>query len=94
MSKGVARSGPRSKVGSRASIPGENTAEVADQRRRMTAEAAYFLAETRAFACRCAVHDWLAAEKQIDVLLANDLKSAEIRQDRSGLIRPSAAGGK
>ena len=42
----------------------------ADERRRLIAEAAYFKAEARGFAAGGEVDDWIAAEAEIDALLA------------------------
>lgn len=47
----------------------------AEERERMIAEAAYFLAEQRGFAGDLAVEDWLAAEAQVDELLRSSGKS-------------------
>ena len=41
----------------------------AEQRRRMIAEAAYFLAQRRGFANGDATRDWLLAEAEIDLVL-------------------------
>ena len=41
-----------------------------DQRNAMIAEAAYFKAESRDFAPGQEVADWLAAEREVEVLLA------------------------
>lgn len=41
-----------------------------EQRRRMIAEAAYYLAQRRGFAAGDVTADWLAAEAQIDRMLA------------------------
>ncbi|WP_369612927.1 DUF2934 domain-containing protein [Marichromatium sp. PS1] len=47
----------------------EVAGEGAARRRRMIAEAAYYLAERRGFAPGGAERDWLAAERTIDALL-------------------------
>lgn len=52
--------------------PTAQTAAVSDdQRRGMIAEAAYFHAEQRGFAPGGEVEDWLAAEAEVDALLAH-----------------------
>lgn len=40
-----------------------------DERQRMTATAAYYLAERRGFATGCELEDWCTAETEIDQLL-------------------------
>lgn len=48
---------------------GQGRGVAPDARRRMIAEAAYFRAEQRQFCCECDLHDWLAAEKEVDATL-------------------------
>lgn len=48
-----------------------------DERRAMVAKAAYFHAERRGFAPGGEVEDWLAAEAEVDALLAH---SSSVRQ--------------
>ena len=45
------------------------TAITPSARRRMVAEAAYFLAERRGFACGFELADWLDAERDVDTML-------------------------
>jgi hypothetical protein len=52
-----------------------------EQRRRMIAEAAYYLAQRRGFAAGDAAADWLAAEAQIDRMLAERAALAPIATD-------------
>jgi hypothetical protein len=50
--------------------PAKPAAKVSpEQRWKLVAEAAYFLAEKRGFATGHAVADWLAAERQVDAKL-------------------------
>ena len=42
----------------------------AKERYKMIAETAYYLAQKRHFAPGHEVHDWIAAEKQVDAILA------------------------
>ena len=42
-----------------------------EQRYRMIAEGAYYLAQRRAFAAGSELDDWLLAEAEIDAMLAN-----------------------
>jgi hypothetical protein len=56
---------------------GHNDLATAEQRRQCRiAEAAYFLAERRGFACGCELDDWLMAERDIDAVLAQEESGA------------------
>ena len=46
--------------------PDISSADLATERRRMIAEAAYYRAEQRGFGCGDEILDWLAAEQDID----------------------------
>jgi hypothetical protein len=52
--------------------PNSHTRSGPDWHRQMIEEAAYFLAEKRGFSRGDPVADWLAAEAEIDALLAKD----------------------
>jgi len=52
------------------------TALAAEQKRRLVEVAAYYIAERRGFEGGDAASDWLAAEAEIDTLMAKELISA------------------
>ncbi len=55
-----------------ATLTAKRTALVGEDRRRLIAEAAYFLAERRGFAPGQELEDWLAAEIEVDALFGDD----------------------
>ncbi len=69
--KSSAKTAPRSARPGQADPPARTSAVSQDQRRGMIAEAAYFHAEQRGFAPGGEVEDWLAAEEEVDALLAH-----------------------
>jgi hypothetical protein len=60
----------------RSKAPTIATALAAEQKRRLIEVAAYYIAERRGFAGGDAATDWLAAEAEIDTLMAKELISA------------------
>jgi hypothetical protein len=67
-----AKTEPGAKPGPRPNLLlGSSLAPVtAETRRKMIAEAAYYMAEQRGFAQGGDIEDWLLAEKQIDAVLS------------------------
>jgi hypothetical protein len=62
----AAKPGPRPNV----LIGGSLAPVTAQTRRRMIAEAAYYMAQQRGFAQGGEIEDWLLAEKQIDAVIS------------------------
>lgn len=62
------RPAPAKKGAAQPAVEAPPTALLAEERRRMIAEAAYFHAEHRGFAVGGELDDWLAAEAEIDRL--------------------------
>ncbi len=70
--KGAATAPATSGAG-KSTPPGETTASSAvspEERNRMVAEAAYYIAEHRGFAESSPLEDWCAAEAQIDAMVS------------------------
>lgn len=59
-----------------------------DERRRMVAEAAYYRAQRRGFAAGGEVEDWLAAEREINALLASP---GSVSSPRKRVSTPASA---
>lgn len=69
--KSSSKAAPRRARSVQADPPAQTAAVSEDQRRGMIAEAAFFHAEQRGFAPGGEVEDWLAAEAEVDALLAH-----------------------
>lgn len=66
----VAPAAPAKSRQPKASVVADATTPTAEQRRQLIAVAAYYVAERRGFLDGDATADWLAAEAEIDRLLA------------------------
>ncbi|MBI5039829.1 MAG: DUF2934 domain-containing protein [Gammaproteobacteria bacterium] len=67
----VTQKPPKAVATARKSRPATKTSEISlEHRQEMVAEAAYLRAEQRGFGPGDPVEDWLAAEREVDLLLA------------------------